>query len=109
MKTIEQTIRAIAEKKGIKQSVLADELGITQAGLSKLLCNENLLKFKYLLKFAEIFDMRPIDVLTYPDVYTADSDTVLCRKCNEKDRIIENLNDLIAKYRADIKKLKTNG
>lgn len=108
MKTIEQTIKMIADKKGLKQTALADAVGVTQPGLSKILLGENQIKFKYLIRFADAFGMSVVDLLTYPEVYGPKTETETCRNCYEKDRIIESLNDLIQKYRNEVKALKTN-
>ena len=106
MNTIEQLIRKIAAEKGLSQTVLADAMNITQPGLSKLLNGKDNVKFMYLKRFADYLGISVIDLITYPEKWGPVEDKQPCQKCYEKDLIINNLNDLLQRYRKEINELK---
>lgn len=93
MEKILENIETIRKKKGLKQEVIAEALGIKQSAYSNYIRRESDISWSRLLQLSNIFDMDVIDVITYPVKYAPVVEE--CQKCKEKDKIIENLNELI--------------
>ena len=90
MEKILQNIESIRKEKGLKQSVLAEMLGITQAGYSQYIKKNKDIKYQKLVEIANVFEMDIVDVIKYPDKWRH------CTNCaQEKDKVIQNLNDYI--------------
>lgn len=85
---IKRNIEEIRKKKGIKQEVLANRLGITQSTYSGYLTQNEDIRFSLILRIANALDVEVIDLLTYPDIYQMSSD---CQKCREKEKTIDKL------------------
>ena len=88
-----ENIETIRKKKGLKQEVIAEALGIKQSAYSNYIRRESDIPWSRLLQISNIFEMDVIDVITYPVKYVPAVEE--CQRCKEKDKIIENLNDLI--------------
>lgn len=96
MKKIILNIEAIRKEKGIKQSVIAESLGITQGAYSQYVWRNQDLKYNKIVDIANILKVSVVDVITYPDKYVPISEIKNeCAECKKKDLIIENLNNYI--------------
>ena len=100
METISKKLKAICKENGVKQEVIAKELGITQGTLSGKLSNGDDIKYSLLLEISNITKIPIIDIITYPEKYIPKQSQ--CEKCEEKDEIIRNLNNYIKTL--DVKK-----
>ncbi len=56
-------------QKGIKQQILADVLNCHNSVISNLKTGKRELKVRELEIIANLLNLRPIDLFTYPDVY----------------------------------------
>lgn len=99
---IQKNIEEIRKSKGIKQSVIADKLGVGQAAYSNYVTRDSDMRFSLLEKIAEALQVPVIDIITYPEVYTKDKNT--CTECVEKDKTIQNLNEYIEILKDKLKK-----
>ena len=93
MSEIGENIEAIRKEKGIKQEVLAKQLGVSQGTYSGYLTQTADIKYGKILAIANILNVSVVDIITYPQKYVPESNT--CLKCKEKDEIIKNLNEFI--------------
>jgi transcriptional regulator with XRE-family HTH domain len=66
-KQIGHKIKKIRELKNYTQKHLADELGLSQSAYSKLELGETEIPFSRLEKIAEIFQMKPEELITFDD------------------------------------------
>ena len=92
MESISDKIKRICKENGVKQEVIASELGITQGTLAGKLANNDNIKYKLLLDIANTLEMSVIDIITYPDKYIKQS---VCKECKKKSDTIDNLNKYI--------------
>lgn len=97
MEDIRENIKAICKEKGLKQEVIAEKFGITQSSFSQKLTRNNDIKYGFLLKIATILHVDIIDIIKYPVKYVPEENS--CSSCQEKDKIIANLNDLLDIYK----------
>ena len=91
MSQILTNINKIVRDRGLKQESLAKALGLKQPAVSELLSEKRPIKYCELECLAEFFDMRVIDVITYPEVYVPSTASHECPECQRKDRIIDAL------------------
>lgn len=70
---VENIIKIMADR-GIKQSFMAISLDISEQQVSKILNGRIKLSLLMLSKIASFFGMREIDIITYPEVYVAQSE-----------------------------------
>lgn len=96
MESILRKIEAVRKEKGVKQSVLASLLGITQSAYSQCVSKNADIKYGKLLAIANKLNISVIDIITYPDKYVS-MDTIPreCEKCKQKDEIITQLSSYI--------------
>jgi transcriptional regulator with XRE-family HTH domain len=66
-KQIGQKIKKIRELKNYTQKHLADGLGLSQSAYSKIEMGESEISFSRLEKIAEIFEMKPEELITFDD------------------------------------------
>ena len=92
MDSISDKIKQICKENGLKQEVIASELGITQGTLAGKLAKNDNVKYKLLLDIANILNVSVIDIITFPDKYIKQS---VCEECKKKSETIENLNKYI--------------
>lgn len=105
MKKIILNIEAIRKEKGIKQSVLAESLGITQGAYSQYIWRNQDLKYNKIVEIANILNVPVVDIITYPEKYVPISEVKKeCEYCKQKDLIIENLNNYIQILKSTRKK-----
>jgi len=99
---IQKNIEEIRKNKGIKQSIIADKLGVGQSAYSNYISRNSDMKFSLLEKIAEILQVNVIDIITYPDVYVKTKQ--VCADCIEKDKTIQHLNQYIEILESKLKK-----
>lgn len=100
-----QNIENIRKEKGVKQTVIAEKLGITQSTYSEKVRHFTDFKYSVLSGIAEILEVSVIDIITYPERWAPETET--CAGCREKNRTIANLNKYIEKLEADIETMKS--
>ena len=93
MNNIVSNIEEIRKKKGIKQEVLAEKLGISQPTYSGYLTRNKDLKYQQILDIADKLDVSVISIITYPDEYVLKEDR--CADCKQRDITINSLNHYI--------------
>lgn len=107
MNDIFSNIEAIRCEKGLKQSVIAERMHISQSSYSAYITKNTDIKYGVLIKIAEALDVSIIDIITYPDKYISISkerkDGGLCSKCEQKDAIIKTLNNYINLLEGELK------
>ena len=96
MKKIMQNIESIRHEKGIKQTDMAERLGIKQNTYSQYITRNLDIKFGALSRIADKLGIPVIDIITYPEKYTLVKDAHSCPQCKEKEETIRNLNEYIA-------------
>jgi len=93
MNNIVSNIKSLMKEVGVKQEVLAEQMGITQGTFSGYLTQNQDIKYGLLLDIANKLGVSVVDIITYPDKYVPENES--CVKCKEKDEIIKNLSDYI--------------
>lgn len=93
MEKILQNIEAIRKEKRIKQSVVAEALGIKQPAYSAYINRDSDPTYGKLLHLSNIFGVSVIDIITWPEKWVPEKKQ--CEACVEKDKIIKNLNNYI--------------
>ena len=88
MKRVLKNIEAIRKEKGIKQEVLAAELGIKQSSYSSYILRGSDIKFSRLLKISEVLGVSVVDIITWPERFVPESAEKPCEKCVEKNKLI---------------------
>ena len=88
-----KNIEAIRKEKGIKQSVIAESLGVKQPAYSHSIHRSEDIWFGKLLQISNILEVSVIDIIMYPERYVPETEH--CNFCKEKDKIIRNLNEYI--------------
>jgi len=97
MKNIFENIEAIRHEKGLKQEVIAKELGVTQSAYSNYINRNEDIPLGRLSRIANILSVDVIDIIKWPVKYMPEVKN--CKTCSEKDKIIENLNMLLDEYK----------
>ena len=69
MEKILEKIKEIRTQNGISQEFMASKLGIEQASYGLIENGKRKLKYETLEQIAIVFNMKVIDIITYPDVY----------------------------------------
>ncbi len=64
-------IVSIRQQKGFSQDYVANKLGKKQSGYALIENGNRGLDYELLLQIAIIFEMRVIDIITYPEVYNS--------------------------------------
>ena len=104
MMDLQKNIELIRKNKGLKQSVVAQKLGISQSAYSNYITRNSDIKFSLLVKIAEALQVRVIDIITYPDKYVLETSAEpRCKRCEEKDTTIASLNKYIALLEGKVK------
>lgn len=65
MATVEEKIRNIRELKNLTQEYMAEKLGITQAGYSKLENGSTVLTYAKLIQIAQILEINIEDIIAF--------------------------------------------
>lgn len=96
MKTIQEQIEQIRKDKGLKQSYVANKLGISQSTYSQYFTRNTDIRFSLVSQICDILGVSIVDAITYPIKYVQlDEVPKVCAECKKKDLIIENLNNYI--------------
>ena len=96
MVRILENLEAIRKERGVKQEVIANKLGVSQATYSGYLRDTGDMMISRLQEIADIIGVSLVDIVTYPEKYVPVSDvTVECDECRKKQETIDNLNFLI--------------
>ena len=69
MPAIGNKIKKLRELKGFKQEYMAERLGITQQSYSKLESDKTDVPFSKIEQLAEIFEMKPEDLVAFDEKY----------------------------------------
>jgi transcriptional regulator with XRE-family HTH domain len=96
-------VRQIRELKNLTQEHMADRLGMSQRGYSKLERDEVKLDWERITQISKVFEMEPMDLVSFDD-------NLIFNNCTQSGKIHEqhnhNLPDkLIEQYEARIKAL----
>ena len=106
---IQKNLRALLKKNNVLHKNVASALGLTSQGLSNWFTRKSDLTFSQITRICEVANISIVDVVTYPDVYVPKQDEVPpCEECKRKDQIIDNLNELLVRYKAELKKYKAS-
>lgn len=68
-------IASIRQQKGFSQEYVGSRLGKKQSGYALIENGNRGLDYEVLLQIAIIFEMRVIDIITYPEVYNSGKPT----------------------------------
>lgn len=102
---VRKNLRAIIDERGISQKKLAIEVGMEQNALSNWLNYEGDASFQKITDICEALGISVVDALTYPVKYVPKEEAhPTCEECKRKDEIIDNLNELLRKYKQEKKK-----
>ena len=93
METILEKIELVRKEKGIKQTVLAEMLGVKQSTYNNYVKRNEDITFSRLSQIANKLGVEVIYIITYPVKYVPEEQS--CKSCKMKDEAIENLNDYI--------------
>ena len=69
MINILENIEAIRKRNGIKQSVVAEALGVKQPAYSNYITRNSDIYFNRLSQIADVLNVPVVDIITYPDKY----------------------------------------
>ena len=84
---------------------VAKELGISEQALSNWFTRKTDLSFTQVSRICEVSGIRLVDAVTYPEEYVPKESVITeCEECKRKDEIIDNLNELLRKYKSERKK-----
>ena len=82
MENILKNIEEIRRKKGVKQSVIAQALGVTQSAYSNYITRSSDIYYNRLSQIANVLGVPVIDIITYPKEYV-DKNSI----CEETERV----------------------
>lgn len=102
MNKILENIEAIRKELGIKQEFMAERLGVSQQTYSGYFTVSGDMKISRIQEIADIMGVSLVDIVTYPKKYLPVDGDVICRDCQRKDEVIENLNILLRKLKSNI-------
>lgn len=74
--TLINNIRKIMNDRNITQAAMASYLGTSPSQFSKILSGQVRLKLEEISNLATSLSMREIDIITYPDVYLSQKETI---------------------------------
>lgn len=105
---IQKNLRALLKKHGVLHKQVAAALGMTSQGLSNWFTRKDDLSFSQITRICEVAKISIVDVVTFPEEYVPKkSENPICEECKRKDEIIDNLNELLRKYKIELKKYKS--
>ena len=101
---VRKNLRSIIEERGISQKKIAIEVGMKQNSLSNWLSYHGDASLKKITEICKVLGISVVDALTYPVKYVPeDQVSPTCEECKRKDEIIDNLNELLRKYKQENK------
>lgn len=102
---VRKNLKAIIEERGISQKKIAIEVGMTESALSNWLNESSLPTIKKTLEICEVIGIPIVDAFTYPVKYIPEDQAhPTCDECKKKDEIIDNLQELLRRYKLDATK-----
>ena len=102
---VQENIRAILKDKGVLHKEVAYKLGMTEQGLSNWFTRKTDLSFSQITRICEVSGINIVDAITYPVKYVPEeTKNPVCEECARKDKIINNLTELIEIYKNKQKK-----
>lgn len=105
MISIQKNIRSILSDRGILQKQVANKLGMSDQAFSNWFTRKSDLTFDQIQRICEAADISLVDVVTYPVKYIPESDAKPnCEECQKKQKMIDNLTELLDIYKAKSKK-----
>ena len=105
---VRKNLKAIIADKGISQKKLALEVGMEQNALSNWLNYSGDASLQKITDLCEALGVSIIDAFTYPVKYVPEDEArPTCEECKKKDEIIENLSELLRRYKQDSKSNKS--
>lgn len=105
---VRKNLKAIIDERGLSQKKIAIEVGMTESALSNWLNEKSLPTLKKTLEICEVIGVSVVDAFTYPVKYVPEDEArPTCEECKKKDEIIDNLNELLRRYKQDSKSNKS--
>lgn len=102
---VKKNLKQILEERGIMQKQVALALGISDQAISNWFNGTEDVKLRKITQICEAAGVSVIDVLTYPVKYVPESQAKPdCEECIKKQKIIDNLTELLDIYKAKSKK-----
>ena len=93
MEFILKQIELIRKEKGIKQAVIAEQLGVKQNTYSNYMNRSSDIPYSRLSQIADKLKMSVVDVITYPVKYVPES--AQCEECQQLKLEIKQLSEYI--------------
>lgn len=101
---IQVNLKAILKEKQVLQKNVAKELGVTEQALSNWFNRKTDLSFSQITRICEVAGVSIVDAVTWPIKYVPEDEVnPACEECKRKDEMIDNLQELIRKLKAEIK------
>ncbi|MDR2839854.1 MAG: helix-turn-helix domain-containing protein [Paludibacter sp.] len=88
-----ENIEIIRKQKGIKQTVIAEMLGVKQPAYSNYITRSADIPFNRLLQICNVLETDVINVIKYPVKYVPETEQ--CEQCHDYKEIIKSLNNYI--------------
>ncbi len=101
---VRKNITAIIEDRGILKKNVAIDTNVNDSAISNWLHSKGQPTIRKTLEICEALGISIVDVFTYPEKYVPISQiNPPCEECKKKDEIIDNLNELLRRYKQDSK------
>lgn len=101
---VRANLKAIMAEKGISQKKLALDAGVEQNALSNWFNYSGDATLQKITDLCEALGVSVVDALTYPVKYVPEDEArPTCEECKKKDEIIDNLNELLRRYKQESK------
>jgi len=102
MINIQKNLVALLEEKRVLHKQVATALGVSQQTLSNWFNRSTDLSFSQITQICEVGGFSVIDAVTWPEKYVPESQAKPnCDECRRKDEVIDNLNELLRKYKQE--------
>jgi len=102
MKELFKNIEEIRKEKGVKQTVIAEMLGVKQNTYSQYMTRSTDIPYSRLSQIADKLGVSVIDIITHPVKYVPEKEQ--CSTCKEYQKTVENLNEYIQILKKKINK-----
>ena len=101
---VRKNLKAIIEERKLSQKIIAIECGMTESGLSTWLSSKSDASIRKTSVICEAIGISIVDAFTYPEKYVPENQAhPACEECKRKDEIIDNLTELLRRYKAEAK------
>jgi len=101
---VRKNLTAIIEERGILKKNIALDTKVKGSAISNWLHSEGQPTLRKTLEICEVLGIPIVDVFTYPEKYVPESQNhPFCEDCKRKDEIIDNLQELLRKYKIESK------